>query len=86
MWANLDREAIVKARGGSLVAAPMTHFLTPGTAGFAQSGGFAGPNYAWNTIVNGNLAEAEKLMKSGRLPVGQVHRHWHGSDRQRQRR
>jgi len=70
VWANLDREAIVKARGGSLVAAPMTHFLTPGTAGFTQAGGIAGPKYAWNTNVNGNLAEAEKLMKSAGYPSG----------------
>jgi peptide/nickel transport system substrate-binding protein len=70
VWANLDREAIVKARGGPLVASPMTHFLTPGTDGFTQAGGFAGPNYPWNTDVNGNLAEATKLMKAAGYPSG----------------
>jgi peptide/nickel transport system substrate-binding protein len=70
VWAAVDREAIVKARGGPLVASPLTHFLTPGTDGFQQAGGFAGPNYPWNTDLNGNLAEAQKLMKAAGYPSG----------------
>ena len=70
VWAAVDREAIVKARGGPLVAAPLTHFLTPGTDGFEQAGGFAGPNYPWNTDLNGNMAEATKLMKAAGYPSG----------------
>jgi peptide/nickel transport system substrate-binding protein len=62
-WAALDREAIVKARGGPLVAEPMTHFIYPGNAGYAQSGGAAGPAVDYNEDVNGNLAVATKYMK-----------------------
>jgi peptide/nickel transport system substrate-binding protein len=70
VWAALDREAIVKARGGSLVAAPLTHFIYPGNSGYAQAGGAAGPNYPWNTDVNGNITEARKLMKAAGYPSG----------------
>ena len=37
-WAALDRNAIVKARGGPLVAQPMTHFIYPGLNGFHAVG------------------------------------------------
>jgi len=70
VWAAIDRVAVVKARGGPLVAAPMTHFIYPGNAGFAESGGYAGPHYPWNLDVNGNLKEAESLMKQGGSPSG----------------
>jgi len=62
VYAALDRAAIVKARGGALVAEPGTHFIYPGSIGYAQAGGAAGPSVAWNTNVNGNVAEAHKLM------------------------
>jgi peptide/nickel transport system substrate-binding protein len=62
-WAALDREAIVKARGGPLVAQPMTHFIYPGNAGFAQSGGDRGPQVDYNEDVDGNMAVAVKYMK-----------------------
>ncbi len=39
VWAALDKEAIVKVRGGSLVAIPMTHFIYPEIAGFEEAGG-----------------------------------------------
>ncbi len=70
VWAAVDREAIVKARGGALVAQPLTHFITPGTDGYKESGGAAGPNYPWNTDVNGNMAEATTLMKAAGYPTG----------------
>jgi len=70
VWAAINRSAIVKARGGSLVASPLTHFLTPGTAGFAQAGGLAGPNYPWNKNVNGNLTLAHQLMKAAGYKTG----------------
>lgn len=63
LWAALDREAIVKARGGALVAEPMTHFIYPGNSGFAQAGGYAGPQVDYNENVNGNMAVATKYMK-----------------------
>jgi peptide/nickel transport system substrate-binding protein len=70
VWAAIDRNAIVKARGGPLVAAPMTHFITPGTDGYTQAGGAAGPNVPWNVNPNGNMAEATKLMKAAGYPSG----------------
>jgi peptide/nickel transport system substrate-binding protein len=70
VWAAMDRAAVVKARGGPLVAEPMTHFITPGTDGYTEAGGAAGPNYPWNTDVNGNLAVAEKYMKAAGYPSG----------------
>ncbi|MGH2868070.1 MAG: ABC transporter substrate-binding protein [Solirubrobacteraceae bacterium] len=62
-WAALDRAAIVKARGGALVAQPMTHFLYPGVNGFDQAGGFAGPQVDYNANVNGSHTVACKYMK-----------------------
>jgi peptide/nickel transport system substrate-binding protein len=70
VWAAIDRNAIVKARGGPLVASPLTHLLTPGTDGYDQGGGAAGPNYPWNTNPNGNMAEATTLMKAAGYPSG----------------
>ena len=62
-WANLDRAAVVKARGGSIVAQPMTHFLYPGVQGFEQAGGYPGPQVDYNANVNGDHAVACKYMK-----------------------
>jgi peptide/nickel transport system substrate-binding protein len=62
-WAALDREAIVKARGGPLVAEPMTHFIYPGNAGYTEAGGAAGPPEDYNQSVTGNLTVATKYMK-----------------------
>ncbi len=62
-WAALDREAIVKARGGPLVAEPMTHFIYPGNAGYTEAGGAAGPAVDYNASVTGNMTVATKYMK-----------------------
>jgi peptide/nickel transport system substrate-binding protein len=70
VWANLDRAAITKLRGGSLVGAPATHFIYPGVDGYTQAGGAAGPQVPWNTSLTGNLAVAEKYMKAGGYPSG----------------
>lgn len=67
-WAQLDREAIVKARGGSIVAQPMTHFLYPGDGGFQQAGGYAGPQVDYNKSVTGNHSVACKYMKLAGYP------------------
>jgi peptide/nickel transport system substrate-binding protein len=70
VYANLDRAAIIKARGGSLTAEPATHFLYPGVAGFAQAGGYPGPQTDFNKNVNGDLAVAQKYMKAAGYPSG----------------
>src|ERR1039458_1094336 len=63
VWAAVDREAIVKARGGPLVAEPMTHFIYPGVNGYTEAGGAAGPAVDYNADVNGSPTVAEKYMK-----------------------
>ncbi|MGI8713685.1 MAG: ABC transporter substrate-binding protein [Solirubrobacteraceae bacterium] len=70
MWAALDRMAIVKARGGLLVAEPGTHFLYPGVTGYDQAGGAAGPQVDFNKNVNGDPAVAAKYMKAAGYPSG----------------
>jgi len=70
IYAALDRAAIVKARGGSLVAQPGTHFIYPGSLGFDQAGGLAGPQVPWNKNVNGDLAVAKQYMKAAGYPSG----------------
>jgi peptide/nickel transport system substrate-binding protein len=69
-YAALDRAALVKIAGGSIVGEVGTHFITPGSAGFAQSGGNAGPKYPWNEYPDGNLSLAEKYMKAAGYPSG----------------
>jgi peptide/nickel transport system substrate-binding protein len=64
VYAQLNRAAIVKARGGSLVAEPPTHFIYPGNNGFSQAGGFKGPPYDFNKNVNGSHSVACKYMKA----------------------
>jgi peptide/nickel transport system substrate-binding protein len=70
VWAAMDREAIVKARGGSLVAEPMTHFIYPGVNGYTEAGGAAGPQVDYNQNVNGNMTVATKYMKAAGYPNG----------------
>jgi peptide/nickel transport system substrate-binding protein len=70
LWAALDREAIVKARGGPLVAEPMTHFIYPGNNGYSEAGGAAGPQADYNANVNGNMAVATKYMKAAGYSSG----------------
>jgi len=69
-WAELDREAMDKARGGSLVTNVMTHFLYPGIPGFEEAGGLAGPKVDYNEHPQGNAAVAEKYMKAAGYPTG----------------
>ncbi|HEX5853120.1 MAG TPA: ABC transporter substrate-binding protein [Solirubrobacteraceae bacterium] len=69
-WAALDREAMNKARGGSLVTNVMTHFLYPGMPGFEKAGGLAGPKVDYNEHPRGDMAVAEKYMKLAGYPSG----------------
>jgi peptide/nickel transport system substrate-binding protein len=70
VYAAVDRDAIVRVLGGTLVAAPATHFLYPGVDGYQQSGGAAGPQVPWNVDTAGNLQTAEKYMKLAGFPSG----------------
>jgi peptide/nickel transport system substrate-binding protein len=70
VWAELDRDAIVKVRGGALTAQPMTHFIYPGVAGYENSGGDAGPKVDYNEHPEGDPAVAAKYMKLAGYPSG----------------
>jgi peptide/nickel transport system substrate-binding protein len=69
-WAALDRTAMVKAAGGSVVGQVGTHFIYPGSGGYAQAGGDAGPNVDYNNSPSGNLTVAAKYMKLAGYPSG----------------
>lgn len=70
VYAALDRAAIIKARGGSLVNEPGTHFIYPTSVGYEQAGGAAGPQVDFNKNVNGDLTVAKKYMKAAGYPSG----------------
>ncbi len=69
-WAALDRVAMNKARGGSLVTDVMTHFLYPEIPGFEDAGGLQGPKVDYNEHPEGDQAVAEKYMKLAGYPSG----------------
>ncbi len=74
LWAALDREAMIKADGGALVAQVATHFIYPGSAGYDQAGGDKGPNVDYNNSPAGNPTVAAKYMKLAGYPEREVHR------------
>ncbi len=69
-WAALDRTAMDKARGGSLVTEVATHFIYPTINGFEQAGGAAGPKVDFNEHPEGDMAIAEKYIKLAGYPSG----------------
>jgi peptide/nickel transport system substrate-binding protein len=70
LWAALDRSAMDKARGGTLVTNVMTHWIYPTIPGFEQAGGLAGPKVDYNEHPEGNAAIAEKYIKAAGYPSG----------------
>jgi peptide/nickel transport system substrate-binding protein len=70
VWAALDREAMDKARGGSLVTIPATHYIYPEIPGFEDAGGVAGPKFDYNEHVKGDLSVAAKYIKLAGFPSG----------------
>ena len=70
VYAVLDRAAMLRARGGTVVGDVGSHFITPGAAGFAQSGGLAGPKVPWNEHPSGDLALAQTYMKAAGYKTG----------------
>jgi peptide/nickel transport system substrate-binding protein len=74
VWAALDREAIVKARGGSLVAAPMTHFIYP-TTGLRGGGRRRRPEPPVEHARQREPGRGPQADEDGRLPERQVHGH-----------
>ena len=70
VFAALNRKQMGTVRGGSLVATVATHFVYPGTPGFDEAGGLAGPGYDFTTSPSGNMAVATSYMKKAGYPSG----------------
>lgn len=70
LWAALDRAALDRIRGGSIVTNVQTHFIYPGIRGFEQAGGLAGPKVDYNEHPEGSMAVAEKYVKLAGYPSG----------------
>ena len=68
--AAFDREAAIKARGGSFVGKPGTHFLPPGMPGFDEAGGEKGPGFDFLANPKGDMAVADKYMKAAGYSSG----------------
>jgi peptide/nickel transport system substrate-binding protein len=68
--AGFDRTAAIKARGGSFVGKPGTHFLPPGMPGFDEAGGLKGPGYDFLANPQGDMALATKYMKKAGYSSG----------------
>lgn len=75
VWAALDRDAMVTAFGGPLVGQVGTHFIYPGSEGYAEAGGAAGPQVDFNRYPSGNMALAAKYMKAAGYPSGRYTGH-----------
>jgi peptide/nickel transport system substrate-binding protein len=69
-WAALDRTAMDRARGGTLVSNVATHFIYPGIPGYEQAGGATGPKVDYNEHPEGDMAVAEKYIKLAGYPSG----------------
>jgi len=65
-----DRDASIKARGGSFVGKPGTHFIPPGISGFEEAGGEKGPGFDFLANPKGDMAVAEKYMKEAGYSSG----------------
>jgi len=77
VWAALDRTAMDKARGGSLVTNVATHVLYPSNdpvwnevTGFNAAGGLAGPKVDYNEHPEGDMAVATQYMKKAGYSSG----------------
>jgi peptide/nickel transport system substrate-binding protein len=68
--AAFDREAAIKARGGTFVGKPGTHFIPPGIPGFDEAGGEKGPGFDYLANPKGDMAVAEKYMKEAGYSSG----------------
>jgi peptide/nickel transport system substrate-binding protein len=75
VWVALNREAMVNAYGGPVVGQLGTHFIYPGSDGYEQAGGAAGPQVDFNRYPFGNMALAAKYMKAAGYPSGRYTGH-----------
>ncbi len=70
LWAALDREAMLKVNGGPVEGQLATHFIYPGSEGYEQAGGAAGPRVDYNMHPSGDLALAARYMRAAGYPDG----------------
>jgi peptide/nickel transport system substrate-binding protein len=68
--AAFDRTAAIKARGGTFVGIPGTHFIPPGIPGFDEAGGKKGPGFDFLANPKGDMAVATKYMKAAGYSSG----------------
>jgi len=70
--AAFDREAARRARGGPITGPLATHFLPPGTPGFEDAGGLAGPglDFLSPERPRGDLALARRYLQRAGYPSG----------------
>jgi peptide/nickel transport system substrate-binding protein len=68
--AGFDREAMRRVRGGDAVADIATHFITPGTPGFREAGGAAGPGEDFLANPSGQPELAAAYMRKAGYASG----------------
>jgi peptide/nickel transport system substrate-binding protein len=68
--ANSDRTALRNTRGGPLVGAVATHYISPGFPGFEDAGGVEGPDLDFIKDPNGNPDIAAEYMKQAGYDSG----------------
>ncbi len=68
--ANTDREALRDTRGGELVGAVATHYISPGFPGYEESGGAEGWNVDFLANPNGDPQLAAEYMKKAGYESG----------------
>jgi peptide/nickel transport system substrate-binding protein len=73
LWAELDREELVKVMGGPLAGQVGTHFIYPGNPGYGEAGGDAGPQVDYNAHPAGDPQIAAKYMRLAGYPSGRGH-------------
>ena len=67
--AAFDRTAAIKARGGSFVGKPGTHFIPPGIRGFDEAGGEKGPGLRLPGQPAGRHGRGREVHEGRRLLV-----------------
>jgi peptide/nickel transport system substrate-binding protein len=70
LWAALDRRAMINAGGGPITGQLATHFIYPGTEGYAQAGGDPGPSADYNRFPSGNMTVAARYIRAAGYPSG----------------
>jgi peptide/nickel transport system substrate-binding protein len=68
--AGFDRDAMRLARGGASTASLATHFIPPGTPGFAEAGGQRGPGYDFLANPHGDLQLAAQYFRKAGYQAG----------------